>query len=232
MRKKIKPIYTEKTALAELGVLRKRYVMNEKGHQRRLRSILQHAQHILAKLRRSEQMRHRFLKQVRKNRQNGHTRSGALNLATEVLTKITGGTSRDGRQRAWKYGKVLDVLAEEGVPPEKTAHAIKSRGGIEKISGGTRGDRPPVRKAPEITKAATPQLAPQHVDLKVGSGQNDREILCNIYMRLSDRDKISDHPVGTTVILETIRIGQPQADLRIRRISNVSGSDDEEEEED
>jgi uncharacterized protein YdbL (DUF1318 family) len=224
--KRVKTTYTARAALATLADLRHRYVANNKGHRRRLNEILQHDQGVLARLRKNGAACEEFLKRIAKQRKRKHQSAKKWNVATEVVAKITGSASRAARQLAWKYGKVLDILTEEGVPGDETAKAIKARG-IEKIIAAAK-PVPPVRnKVAKVAKginAAGPRKSNQLRTIK-----NDQEVLCGIYMRLSDRDRIFGLPVGASVKLEVIRLGQPKADLKVRRLFDLPASDTHDE---
>jgi hypothetical protein len=67
---------------------------------------------------------------------------------------------------------------------------------------------------------------------QVRRNNNDHEVLCAIYMQLSDRDRMLELPVGTSVKLEAIRIGQPKADLKVRRLFDLPSSETDELDED
>jgi hypothetical protein len=234
-RKKITQNYTEKTALEELLGLRKKYVTNENGHQSKIREILQHAQHVLMRLRRNEGMRRKFLKRVRNHKKSRRPDSHEPNLATEVMAKITGTKSRKGLQRAWKYGKVLDILADADVDADKTAAAIKSRGGIEKIVGGAKA-KAKAKETPSFANKKAPnskfQRAVESGDRKLGTITNDKEILYEVFIQLAERDEIRDLPLGTYVTINAIRVEHPRADLKIRRVTKATAPDSDEEQDD
>jgi hypothetical protein len=205
--KKLQPAYTASTLFAAVVALRKAFKIAKEGYRKTLRSTLQNAQILLVRLRSNEKLQRGFLKKL----EAGSTAKRELNLEMELMTSITG-DSRDGRKRASKYCKVLRILAEKGVPPEKTAKAIEARGGIAKIAGTTK----PVPKVREV--------ADRERDIDVQATRpprqlaNDKERLCGIYMRLSEYDRIRELPVGTTIKLDTLRLAQPNADLKLRRI--------------
>jgi len=217
------PAYTAETIATEMCALRKAFVENKRGYRKVLHSIMQSASGVLARLRGNTKLQDMYLRNLRKE---GRDLREPLNLATEVLAEITG-TGRAGRKRAWKYGKVLDVLAEAGVPPQKTAQEIRARGGIEKIVGN--GERiTTVRSVIDENDEAVDAKASRQIRQFV----NDQEILCGIYMRSSDRDRIRVLPKGSSITVDVIRIDQPKADLKLSRIRNHPKplqEDDEEE---
>ena len=130
-KRRLKPKFNAIAAVKTVETLHEAFVANRQGYRQQLWSILQTSQELIFKLRDNEKVQRRFLRKLADIEDRGAP-EGDVNLALEVMTAITG-DSRSGRKRASKYGVVLNILAEKGVPPGKTAEFIKAHGGIEKI---------------------------------------------------------------------------------------------------
>jgi hypothetical protein len=222
---KLKQNYTGATIITEAQALRNTLRQSEIGHREVVRSTLQSVQITLVRIRANKKLQESFLRELR--RRDGEENGHRVNFELEFMTIVTG-TSRVGRQRASKYCKVLKVLGEAGVEPQNIAREIKSRGGIERIVSQKGSATATARK--DQHRRDTEIIAP----LQPRHRTNDQEVRCVIVMRLSDQDRILKTRAGTTLTLDVLRIGQSNADLKLRRIHDASttASDDDEADED
>ena len=133
MKKPKMGTYTAKTCLAELEQIRTRYRKVTKGQNEELRSSLQRAQRIIARLHKDSAMLKDFTRLIlKRKRENEGARETPFKLSLEVVVAAVG-VGRNARKLASKRARVLDHLREIGTPVSETAVAIKKKGGIEKI---------------------------------------------------------------------------------------------------
>lgn len=220
-----KSIFTTASALAHVESLHNAFVENRKGYRAELRSILQSSRVLIIQLRNNPDVRSKFRKKIDSMKQKRP--SGMPNITLEVMTYVTG-DSRAGHQRASKYAGVFEVLDSEGIPAENTAEEIKARGGIEKILRGRRQEATPLGESDDGPSEPLEESAHQT--------RNDQYVLCGIYMRRSDLDAIRRHSVGTTIVIDALRVGQQKAELQLQRLTFQEsglgkGEDDEDDEE-
>jgi len=216
--------FTAKTCIAELDQLRVGYRKSLRGFRSHLYEMLGQVQRIIIRLRRNEKLRSEFVRAVMKDKQQksgpGPSKRRKFSLSTEVVCMATGAYTRSTRKVAWKRGRVLNHLRKAGVSVEKTATAIKSRGGIEKIFRETvREDRPNLNKAkgPHGHQVSVGMhKAPVETARQIGS--NNREVIVKVWMLLSDRDEIGELPIGSRVTMSAIRVGQKEADFKVSQI--------------
>jgi hypothetical protein len=222
--KRKKSNFTAETCLAELDQMRVRFKTAFHGFRRQLYETMGQAQRMISRLRRNWNLRRDFVRAVKKRKKETAGRKSArgqkFNLATEVLAVATGARSRSARKVAWKRGRVLNYLRETGVTAAKTATAIKSQGGIEKIfrtavrtEKGTAGDI-----ANNACPSTSPSVRRQEPSFPPPNRSNNQEVIVKVWMRLSDRDEMGDLPVGSRVLMSAIRVGQKDADFKISRI--------------
>jgi hypothetical protein len=220
-RSRQKSKYTAKTIFAELKDLANIHRRAKQGYREVLRKLMGRAATILDRIDNNDELGRKFA--LRLNRQN--TRSNEArksNLSTEVMAFIVGAKTRSARQMAFKYGRVLDVLRTAGVSADAIAKQIKSRGGIERIYQSSTNKQKFRLKKAKVISGSRPvqQNQPPQTEFDAAK-KNNREILVTFYMNLADRDAILEVPKGTRVRLNTIRIGQPNAELKIRSIKIV-----------
>ena len=212
--------------VAEAEALGKTLKRSERGVRELVRSTLQTVQTTFEEMRADIKLQQRFLRRLRAR--DIKQKEDKVNLELEFMTIVTG-NSRRGRQRASKYCKVLRILEKDGVGWQRIAEEIKIRGGIENIVGR--------KKSPAATARKDQDQAETETNTRLQPHQlvNDQEVRCAIVMKQSDREKIFKTPVGATMTLEVLRIGQRNAELKLRRIHAGSAealADDEIDEED
>lgn len=218
-----KPNFTAKTCIAELDQLRAGYRKSVRGFRENLYEILGQVQRIVIRLRANESLRSEFIRVVKKRKkEKGRTaKSDKFRLATEVMCMATGAYTRSARKVAWKRGRVLDQLRKAGVKVDKTAAAIKSRGGIERIFRETvRADKPNLSdnvKAPHEDKAPA-GTSKTPVAPTPEARSNNREVIVKVWMLLADRDEIGELPVGSRIAMSAIRVGQKEADFKVTQV--------------
>jgi hypothetical protein len=227
--KKTNRAYTAKTYLAELDVLAADFKKSHRNYRTRLYASLAHTYHLILKLQEDDRLRKRFIFAIRErstgdkwsdqNRKKGEKK---LNLTTEVVAIATGAESKSSRKLAWKRGRVLDLLREDGVKPEKIVQEIKARGGIEKIirDAGGSSARTPTEPGRSSRPRPGADLAQETItDLCVDERSNDKKISIPIWMRLSERDELLEK-AGTKFTLR-VRVKDPTA-LELVKIKHLS----------
>jgi hypothetical protein len=224
MAKALTSKYTAKTILAELKELARIHRRARQGYREVLRDLMGRAGRILDRIDNNDKLRRKFVLMI--NRQSpqpgGATQSS---LSTEVMAIIIGARSRSARQRAWKYGRVLDVLLSAGVSVDAIAKEIKKRGGIERIYQDSidkrSGHRDRAKTKSRLRPFAAKHRPPPETDIDAPK-TNNTEVLVGVYMKLADRDAILDNvSFGKEVWLKAMRIAQPKAELKIRSIKII-----------
>jgi hypothetical protein len=214
--------YTVSTAFAELQILARVYRRAKRGYRAALWGLMGRGSRIIARLNQSEDLRRQFVLRVK--RDNPHRNGGQpVNIATEVMAIIAGAKTRSARQTAWKRGCVLDFLTGCGVRADNVAKEIEKRGGIERIYQASIAKQSALQKRPRARSGLRPLAAKRgnaQADISAAK-TNNGEILCGVYMNLADRDAILGRPNGSRVRLNTIKIGQPSADLKVRSIKII-----------
>jgi hypothetical protein len=127
---------TTDTLFAELDQIKSDFKRSYRTFRAALYNTLERAQSMIFRLLANETLERAFirkLKRLSKSAKGARKNQSDFNLSTEVMAMATGATSRAARKLAWKRGRVLDYLRHKKVKVEKTARALKSRGGIEKI---------------------------------------------------------------------------------------------------
>jgi hypothetical protein len=239
MKKRPKSNFTAKTLFVELDQIKSDFKNSQRSFRAALYQTLERAQRLIFRLRANEKLEREFISKVKRANKSGNPWKSPrdFNLTTEVMAMATGATSRGARKLAWKRGRVLDYLREKKVKVEKTAHALKSRGGLEKIfRAGV--EKRHAGSDPELFASTARKIRNSTTKPRVaGSGpaaahmSNNHEVLVPVWMKLSDRDEIADSQIGSKVSLSGMVVGQKQANLRICQVKFSRYDEDEEPEE-
>jgi hypothetical protein len=200
-------------------------------------------------LRSNRKLKQEFIKCVRPKRQKS---SGGVpvNIVTEVMIYVMGVTSESGRKIAWKRGRVIEFLHDEGVKIAEIATEIKTRGGIGAVLKQAVNQRPRRKKVPADAKSNAKKSKPpvktrneQKQDTSDsdetdhtpggsagGSRENDGQVILRVLINLSDRDMLDELPIGSRVRIVATRTNQTGAKIEVDRIEKLKPDDREEDE--
>jgi hypothetical protein len=186
-------------------------------------------------------LKQEFIKCVRPKHQKS---SGGVpvNIVTEVMIYVMGVTSEAGRKIAWKRGRVIEFLHDQGVEIAKIATEIKTRGGIGAVLKQATKEDPRRKKVPTDAKPSAKKSKPLVVKTRDkqerdppesnesdvpparsagGSRRNDRQVIVPVLINLSDRDTLFDLPVEACVRMVAIRTNHKDAKIEVNRIKTL-----------
>jgi hypothetical protein len=123
----MKQIVTAKNFLGTLNSLRQEYKTNRGGYRQQIYGLMASAMHVALLLRANKKVKRKFLRHVKSERNSGGV---PINIVTEVMVYVAGATSESARKIAWRRGRVIEFLHDQGIKIAKIATEIKTRGGI------------------------------------------------------------------------------------------------------
>jgi hypothetical protein len=184
-------------------------------------------------LRSNRRLKQEFIKCVRLERQKS---SGAVpvNIVTEVMIYVMGVTSESGRKIAWKRGRVIEFLHDQGIKIAKVATEIKTRGGIGAVLKQATKEDPRREKVSADEKTRAKKSEPlvktrdeQEQDTSDSnesagdSRRNDGQMILRVLINLSDRDMLNELPIGSRVRIFATRTNQKGAKIEVNRIKKL-----------
>jgi hypothetical protein len=217
---KLVPRRTEITAdslRAELKKLARANLRAKRGYRAQLYFSMGRAAHMLDLIEDDDYLKQQFTANLAKKKYKEKSLQESQ-ITTVIMAVLVGAKNRSGRKKAWKYAVVLDHLRKVGVAASRIAKQLKEGGGVERIYQSIIKKRH--RKA-----AANASMGSNSIGTHQATNSrtekpktNNGDVLVGVYMKLADRDSILDLPSGSEIRLYALRIGQPNAELQIRRI--------------
>jgi hypothetical protein len=168
----------------------------------------------------------------------------AFKVVTEVMAYVMGAKTETARKLAWKRGRVIEFLHDQGIKIAKIAAEIRSRGGIEAVlkeaakrqprrDKGSPGKKTNVKKAAAIFAMSghksdrdTPDRDESDSMTARSSGTSQRNdgqviMLMPMLIKLSDRDMLEELPAESRVRIVGTRINQKGAKIKVSRIKKL-----------
>jgi hypothetical protein len=219
-----------------LDSLKKEYETNLGGHHQRIYALMASAMHVALFLRSNKKLKKRFLRHVKSKRSSGGL---PINIVTEVMFYVAGASSESARKIAWKRGRVIEFLHDEGIKIAKIASEIKTRGGIGAVLKQATKENPRREKVPAEAKNSAKKSKPVVVKAReeedrdtsgsdeadvtptksaAGSRRNDRKVIVPLLINLSDRDMLDEFPIGSRVRIVATRTDEKGAKIEANRI--------------
>jgi hypothetical protein len=161
-------------------------------------------------------------------------------IATEVMAYVMGVKTEPARKLAWKRGRVLEFLHEQGVKSGKIASEIKTRGGIEAIykhaakltprrDPKSAKTKPSEKKSKVLGKngagtnrqTAADDADPPSVRSSERLRTNDQQVAMQILINLSDREAIEEMPTDSQAKFTVKKINQKGAQIEVIRLKKL-----------
>jgi len=206
-----------KSIFTELDKIRKAYRQKYRGYRDQIYVTMQSVQGLIAELETNKKARISFLKKISEKKAKFPV--ATINLSMEVVSLAFGAATRQARQKASKRGQALDYLRKKKVPVPKTAATLRKWGGIEKVADTARSSRPLTARSGQTEKSNDSQ------PVKSNHKPNDTELKVPVWMKLSVRDEIEEHPAGATLKLTALRIGQKGGELKIIKVKVIKNAE-------
>jgi hypothetical protein len=222
-----------KSVTKELDALRLKLQNARNGYHQEAYGVMARALAVALVLRANKKLARNFVRRVRPqpaDRKDG----AAINLVTEVMVYVMGAATDSGRKLAWKRGRVIEYLHEEGVKIENIPSQIKTRGGIEAVfKQAVKAE--PRRKRSEAeqhsgTKTSGPAADESRVETTeddedaAGPSTNDKKVVMPMIISLSDRDMIMELPRKFRLRLVVVRVNREDAQIMVRDVKRLSES--------
>ncbi|WP_156041981.1 hypothetical protein [Bradyrhizobium sp. URHD0069] len=231
----MKQVVTAKNCLQVLDSLRDEVNAAFRGYREQVYGFMAKAWLIVLLLRRDKELQRKFIRRAKlKVAAKG---TAALKVVTEVMAYVMGVKTESGRKLAWKRGRVIEFLHDQGIKIAKIAAEIQSRGGIEAVLKQAAAQKP--RRPKEVPRSEEPTLdrtrhghndgTPQHGDFGVTAEssrairRNDRKVTMAVLIRLSDRDALAEFPAGSRVKIYGTLVGLQPATIEISRVKKLNG---------
>ena len=230
-----------KSITKELEALRLKLQKARNGYHQEAYRVMAKALAVALVLRENKKLARNFVRRVRPrpaDRKDG----AAINLVTEVMVYVMGAATDSGRKLAWKRGRVIEYLHEEGVKIENIPSQIKARGGIEAVlkqavkqqprrekgsvgtKTGAKKSKPPVVK-PRDKQDRDPPDSNESAVIPAksagGSRRNDRKVIMPVLVTLSDRDMLDESPIGTRVKIVATRTNEMGTKIEANRVTKL-----------
>ena len=227
-------IVTEKNFLKTLETLRDQVKAALSGCRETVYSAMAKAWRIVLLLRSDKKLQAKFIRRAKlKVATKG---KAALQVVTEVMAFVMGAKTALKKKLAWKRGRVIEFLHDQGIKIAKIAAEIQSRGGIEAVLKQAAKLQPRRAKRSASTKtnakefkAHVAETRPkqdrnEYGDMSARSPattqRNDRPLIMPVLISLSDRDALEDLPVDSKariVVKRTNENGVKIAVIRIKK---------------
>jgi hypothetical protein len=230
-----------KSVTKELDALRLELQKARGGYHQEVYRVMAGSLVVALVLRENKTLARNFVRRVRPragNRKDG----AAINLFTEVMVYVMGAATDSGRKLAWKRGRVIEYLHEEGVKIENIPSQIKARGGIEAVfkqavkqqprrekgsvgtKTGAKKSKPPVVKPGDKQDRDPPDSNESAVipaKSAGGSRRNDRKVIMPVLVTLSARDMLDESPIGTRVQIVATRTNEMGTRIEANRVTKL-----------
>ena len=231
----MKPVVTAKNVFQTLDSLRDRVKAAFRGYREQVYGFMAKAWLIVLLLRKDKELLRKFIRRAKlKVAAKG---KAVLKVVTEVMAYIMGVKTESGRKLAWKRGRVIEFLHDQGIKISKIAAEIQSRGGIEAVLKQAAEQKPRRDKVSSdtkngIKKRETVEAKSSHKqDLDESDGvnarspatplRNDRQVVMPMLINLSDRDMLLGLPLRSCVSIIVTRVGQKDAKIEVDRIKEL-----------
>jgi hypothetical protein len=180
----------------------------ETQHRLFIYRMMTSAAYVISLFQRSKSLEKKFIRHAKVEKAN-------KGIATEVMFYIMRARTKKARQLAWKRGRVIDFLLEQGVKPGAMTTDLKNRGGLEAVckqaarenprrpakSAGTNGsDEYQKLASSKGDKVSSPRAEPIS-----GKRLNDQRITVELEVLLSERDALLDLSPGSKATLKIVR---------------------------
>lgn len=193
-------------------------------------------------LRANKKLARNFVRRVRPRPADRKKDGAAINFFTEVMVYVMDAKSDSGRKLAWKRGRVIEYLHEEGVEIENIPSQIKGRGGIEAIlkqavkaqprrdksSAGTKTgakkSKPPVVEPRDKQDRDPPDGNESTVIPAKSAGRsrrNDQQTIMSVLIKLSELDFLEELPIGSRVKFIATRTNEMGAKIEANRVKKL-----------
>ena len=233
----MKPVVTAKNVFQTLDSLRDRVKAAFRGYREQVYGFMAKAWLIVLLLRKDKELLRKFIRRAKlKVAAKG---KAVLKVVTEVMAYIMGVKTESGRKLAWKRGRVIEFLHDQGIKISKIAAEIQSRGGIEAVLKQAAEQKPRRDKVHSDTKNSVKKRETvvaksshkqdrdesdsANTGLPATTRRNDGQVVMPVLVNLSDRDMLVGPPVGSRVKIFATRINQKDAKIRIKRIDVSKG---------
>src|SRR5205085_6196673 len=161
---------------------------------------------------------------------------------TEVMVYVMGATSDSNRKLAWRRGRVIEFLHDQGIKVEKISSEIQSRGGIGAVlkqatkenprrDKGSTGRKTGVKKSAGViskSKSDLNMLDREESDTTIArsagaTGGNDGQVimLLPVLIKLSDRDMMEELRAESRVRIVGTRINHSGAKIEVNRVKKL-----------
>jgi hypothetical protein len=219
-----------KSVTEELDALRLKLRKARNGYHQEAYGVMARALAVALVLRENKKLARNFVRRVRP--QPADRKDGtAINLVTEVMVYVMGAATDSGRKLAWKRGRVIDYLHEDGVKIEDIPSQIKTRGGIEavfkqavKAEPRRKRSEPKQHSGMKTKGPAADELRGQtpEDDDAAGPSTNDKKVVMPMIISLSDRDMIMELPRKCRLRLAVVRVDRQDAQIMVRDVKRLS----------
>jgi hypothetical protein len=232
---KMKQVVNAKNFIQTLDSLRGQVKGALGGYREQVYRLMAQAWLVVLLLRKDKKLQRKFISRAKlKVAAKGKT---AFKVVTEVMAYVMDAKTASKRQIAWKRGRVIEFLHNQGVKIAKIAAEIKSRGGIEAVYNqavklkprrdkGSAGEKASGKKAKApVAKTSGKQDRDESDDADAGSPgtsrRNDGQVIIPLLINLSDRDMLAQLPAGSRVKIIATRISQKTAKIEVVRIKKL-----------
>jgi hypothetical protein len=234
-------VVTAKNFLKTLNSLKQEYKTNRDGYHKQAYSSMAKAMSVALLLRANKKLKRKFIRHVRP-KSDGKGGSASINLVTEVMAYVMGAKSESQRKIAWKRGRVIEFLHDQGIKIAKIAGEIQSRGGIEAVytqaaklkprrDRGSAGTKTRVKKSAAVIATSSHKSdrdkpdrdEPDSVNEKppATTRRNDRQVIMPILINLSDRDLLYDLPAKSRVKIYATCGTRKEAKIEVSRVKKL-----------
>jgi hypothetical protein len=209
-----------KSITNELDALRLKLRKARNGYHQEAYTVMAKALAVALVLRENNKLARKFVRRVRP-RPAGRTDGAAINLVTEVMIYVMGAATQSGRKLAWKRGRVIEYLHEEGVKIENIPSQIKARGGIEAVFKQAVKQQPRRDNDSAEAETSSDESAVNPGNSARGSRRNDRKVIMPVLVTLSDRDMVDESSIGTRVQIVATRTNEMGTTMEADRVTKL-----------
>jgi hypothetical protein len=236
--------------IKDLESIRRKLKKARGGYYEEVYSEMASALPIALLLRSNKRLKRKFLSEVESKRGSGGV---PINIVTEVMVYVMDASSESRRKLAWRRGRVIEFLHDQGVKIGKVAAEIKARGGISAVLKQATEKDPRREKVPADAKNVAKKSKPLVVKTRdeedrdtsgsdesdvtparsaEGSRRNDGQVIMPVLITLSDRDMLFDLPVKSRVKIYATRGSQKQAKIEVSNVKKLKPDVSKPEEDD
>jgi hypothetical protein len=231
----MKQVVNAKNFVQTLDLLRDQVKAALGGYREQVYGFMAKAWLIVLLLRRDKELQRKFIRRAKlKVAAKG---TAALKVVTEVMAYVMGVKTESGRKLAWKRGRVIEFLHDQGIKISKIAAEIQSRGGIEAVLKQAAKQKPRRDKVSSDTKNGVKKRETvvgesnhkQDHDESDGvnarspatARRNDGWVVMPMLINLSDRDMLLGLPLRSCASIIVTRVGQKDAKIEVDRIKEL-----------